>query len=660
MLIANAHKLTHPLVENIDKYYGLDLHEKFTTVVVDVEQGANNHATTDALNTSIYHHAASIHSAGHVKVTDTTMMKDDCTFSNVDLSGKRAADSSSIQQRDNVGGGSLRDILLEWCINNLSSSSSTIDPITHHRYGVTKKDGWWDCQSPVRKMGVGLIWMILLCTIFGVTVSQLKSNNGVPSEKEENTLRAFVDTSGLNMSDIYLAPPAPELEPELEPTTFPTGMPTEESTLPQPTMMPVTESPIAQNYLVHLKTSGMTVTRRTFSPVTSKPTTSPTVKVSEGEQGSSDSPTVKIDSVQAAPASEILNDDMDGDKNTSRIGADWLCVDITSGLYKNHLGNPFNCTWLHNDKDGYTDRKDKNCGGRVIKNKLWGGTMVYPTSELGGICRATCRLYNGCDSSDAGTVPTSTNGSTPGMTAMTNQVVSKKHFSPCQDSQSEFLNHLKNRKTCDWLYNDKPGMTDRKNKECGMDGHPVTDLGLACPSTCSVYNKGECIGSEVAEIPPNDDAEEQDEDKEENSKLAALLKEMEVTEEEVVKLTDARKKVTAPSSASMKKESEKRIYNTNTLPTCNDAKGEYLSHQSKLKDCNWLFNKKDGKTDRKDMNCGTPKYQLTELGEMCRKTCSAYDNNGCSVDEVIKKDAGQVTRSYSSKLYSFSLSSPEK
>ena len=625
-----------------------------TTVAMDVEQGANNHATTGTLNTSVYHHAASLHNAGHVKVTTATTMEDDYTFSDVDLSGARVADSSSYQRRNIGGGGSLRDILLEWCINNLSSkSSSTIDPFTHHRYGKTKKDGWWDRQSPVRKMGVGLIWMILMCTIFGVTLSQLKSNNSVPSEKEEsNALRAFDDTSGLNMNDIYLAPPAPEVEP----TTFPTGMPTEEPTLPQPTMMPVTESPIAQNYLVHSKTSGMTVTRPTFPPVTSKPSLSPMVKVSAA-QVSSDSPTVTINSVQAAPGSEVLNDDMDGDKKASRIGADWLCVDINSGLYKNHLGNPFNCTWLHNDKDGYTDRKDKNCGGRIIKNELWGGTMVYPTSELGGVCRSTCRLYNGCDSSsDAGSAA---NGTTPGMTAMTGQIVSKKHFSPCQDSQGEFLNHLKNMKTCDWLYNDKPGMTDRKNKECGTDGHPVTDLGLACPSTCSVYNKGECIGSKVKEMTPNDDDADEDKDEEENSKLAAVLKDMEVIEEEVIKLTDARKKGTTPA-ASTKKESEKRTYNTSTLPTCTDAKGEYLSHQSKLKDCNWLYNNKEGRTVRKDMNCGTPKYPLTELGEKCRNTCSVYDTNGCLVDEVIKKDAGQVTRSYSSKLYSFSLSSPEK
>ena len=636
-----------------------------TTVAIDVEQGANNHATTTgaALNTSIYHHAASIHNAGHVKVTEITTMEDDYTFSDVDLSGARVAvDSSSIiQQRDNivVGGGSLRDVLLEWCINNLSSkSSSTIDPFTHHRYGKTKKDGWWDRQSPVQKMGVGLIWMILMCTIFGVTVSQMRSNNSATSEKEEsNALRAFDDNSGLNMSDIHLAPPAPEVEP----TTFPTGMPTEEPTLPQPTMMPVTESPIAQNYLVHSKTSGMTITRPTFPPVTSKPSLSPTAKASD-TQRSSDSPTVKINSVQAAPGSELMNDDTDGNKKASRIGADWLCVDITSGLYKNHLGNPFNCTWLHNDKDGYTDRKDKNCGGRVIKNELWGGTMVYPTSELGGVCRATCRLYNGCDSSDAGTAPTSVYGTAPGMTARTGQVGSKKHFSPCQDSQGDFLNHLKNMKTCDWLYNDKPGMTDRKNKECGTDGHPVTELGLACPSTCSVYNKGECIGSKVKEITPNDDDadKDEDEDEEENSKLSAVLKEMDVIEEEVVKLTNARKKGTTSTSASTKKESEKRTYNTSILPTCTDSKGEYLSHQSKLKDCNWLFNNKEGKTDRKDMNCGTSEYPLTELGEKCKKTCSVYNNNGCFVDEVIKEDAGQVTRSYSSKFYSFSLSSPEK
>eukprot|EP00956_Cyclotella_meneghiniana_P038380 scaffold153413_cov23-Cyclotella_meneghiniana.AAC.1 len=60
--------------------------------------------------------------------------------------------------------------------------------------------------------------------------------------------------------------------------------------------------------------------------------------------------------------------------------------------------NPKDCAWLYNDKDGYTDRKDKNCG-----------TSLYPRTDLGSACRATCGIYNGCTTSTGGQMPAVTN-----------------------------------------------------------------------------------------------------------------------------------------------------------------------------------------------------------------------------------------------------------
>ena len=80
----------------------------------------------------------------------------------------------------------------------------------------------------------------------------------------------------------------------------------------------------------------------------------------------------------------------------------------------------------------------------------------------------------------------------------------------------------------------------------------------------------------------------------------------------------------------------------------------------------WLYNDKQGKTDRKDKNCGTDDNPVTDLGKACLHTCYEYDtaskvNIDCIVvdEEVLdvivdNTIAGQIMRMYSSPSYSFS------
>merc|ERR1719221_2208829 len=86
-------------------------------------------------------------------------------------------------------------------------------------------------------------------------------------------------------------------------------------------------------------------------------------------------------------------------------------------------------------------------------------------TKLGAACPATCAIYgNGCN------VETSVK---------------------CTDSSGDYLNHLANPKTCEWLHNDKGSdRTDRKDKNCGYGSNPMTKLGAACPATCAIYGNG--------------------------------------------------------------------------------------------------------------------------------------------------------------------------
>jgi hypothetical protein len=298
-------------------------------------------------------------------------------------------------------------------------------------------------------------------------------------------------------------------------------------------------------------------------------------------------------------------------------------------------------------------------------DELNGGTVVYETSELGRECPKTCRLYNGC--ADPGTYTVV--GAIDGMTLMEGQVESKV-FSACQDSQGHFSNHLSSLTTCEWLYNDKEGRTDRKDKNCGTAEHPVTELGRACKSTCSIYNGGECTGGEVMAAMASSGGEQKFErtgsehaDYHNDTEESVELEETEEKEEREDSEETEEETKEESSMSSPPKKNEGKISNSNTLTSCHDAEGKFLNHESHPKHCEWLFNDKEGRTDRKDKNCGTAEHPVTELGVACKSTCSIYDNR-CATDvqlhELIMINSGQVVRSYSSPSYSFSLTSSIK
>ena len=287
-----------------------------------------------------------------------------------------------------------------------------------------------------------------------------------------------------------------------------------------------------------------------MSPVVS-PTFSPSSSPSENP---SYSPTAAVQRVQGAPAT---------------------CTD-DQGYFLNHLMNPKDCAWLYNDKDGYTDRKDKNCG-----------TALYPRTDLGSACRATCGIYNGCTND----LPTASNKNTDSASyseisfmsevasyLMPAQTQNSRNSQICSDDNSRtFKNHLDNDKTCEWLHNDKPGQSERKDKNCGFGSYPITELGRNCPQTCIWYNRSGCssVLMEFRSIAPNLRADGASTD-------------------------------------------------------CVNGGGKYANHHGDHKQCQWLIepDRPNIEKFRQDKNCGTDDNPITDLGAKCPWSCKEY--NGCS------------------------------
>ena len=174
-----------------------------------------------------------------------------------------------------------------------------------------------------------------------------------------------------------------------------------------------------------------------------------------------------------------------------------LCVD-KPGRFENHLGTPKDCNWLHNDKEGKTDRKDKNCDPHNV-------------SELGEMCLHTCRDYN-FNCGEVVGILTRADGqamrsfSSPNYSYSLEAFSSTNSTSPstsfttdddCVDGEGTYTDHHDEFHHCSWLnelvddHGNAPpeGLpTHRKNKNCGSPGSVVTELGFACPQSCSEYN----------------------------------------------------------------------------------------------------------------------------------------------------------------------------
>jgi len=479
----------------------------------------------------------------------------------------------------------LRGNSQEWWAN---SPKVTFDTEYHRQHKKLR----WSQMNTTQKIGLAVVIAAVVCSIMGIAVSQMSGNgtntkNGDPGLSSGAT--GYLPVVSVGTHQPTLVPTeAPTDVPSAYPTRRPTKAPTTNPTpspTPHPTIPPITSSPIAGNVAIHGKSSNGTP-RPTRSPVTSPPTSPPTR-----------SPTAPpITSVQKAPSSPSFP-----------------CADDDRGIYINHLGNPKDCAWLYNDKDGYTDRKDKNCG-----------SASYHMTELGAHCQATCALYNGCTPGSAGSGSMvqmsngdgSSNGdANEGAGADANTKINAHVVDPstsqqprddqptlvtiCTDRLGTYLNHLSNPKTCEWLYNDKEGKTDRKDKNCGGPdaAYPITELGKNCPATCIDYNGDGCS---TIEVYPNDTHGSNGGDSSSTSTSTGDSK--------TVRTSGG----TLSSSTS-----------------CVNGSGFYLDHIGVLKQCQWLHgdNPSSAKS-RQNKNCGTEDYPITELGKECPWSCQDY--NGCN------------------------------
>ena len=422
---------------------------------------------------------------------------DDYSFSNVNLSSPGGVYTPHQQQQQQPyqgGSPSASKSLFSSVVQVFSSSNkgSYVPPTNdeQHPWATTERKqkglvGYLSRLSSTQKMSLGILWMVVVCTVFGVTINQLNKANAANSNGEGG------QGGAAQAYGVQLAPPndfdnIPTFNPTYyEPTPAPSDESTYQPTTPPPSRMPITSSPISGYHSIHGKRHDGTI-HPTRIPTTMKPTDAPTSSTPTFTP--TDIPSVDIEAVQAAQQVSYC----------SQPDASPIL------FYSNHLFNPKNCLWLNN-KEGYSDRKDKNCGGRHVVDDF-GNVVVYDTTELGENCRQTCRLYNGCDEvlaaaqdqdqdqaaqGDVG--GSSVNLSNMGMSVMSGTIPTTSsstndNKNVCKDKDGTYKNHLNNEKTCMWLYNDKQGKTDRKDKNCGTDDNPVTDLGKACLHTCYEYD----------------------------------------------------------------------------------------------------------------------------------------------------------------------------
>jgi hypothetical protein len=510
----------------------------------------------DMINSSLYQQAASMRNNGHYHV-------DDYSFSTINIHNIPKDNVGSPKRNDGSNNRSLLK-MPKWMesfapsvanskynppeYGNITRDTNLAPPIrgNHQDWWSNSpkvtfdtdhpdKRSKWSSLSHSQKVGAGVIWVALMCTLMGVTVWSLnKPPQEVYGGDRSSSLTGFV----------------PGAVPTLNPTD-------------RPTRPPVSRSPVSGYSSLHGKGSD-TSPRPSRSPITSRPSNSPVVSPTSSPSSSptSMSPT--------APPNSCTDD---------------------AGYFLNHLMNPKDCYWLWNEKDGYTDRKDKNCG-----------TALYPQTDLGSACRATCKEYNGCITD---------------MTAVSNEVAANEnemiesisstpesasyesisfrsdvttYLTPsqvqgdastaqmCSDvNDRTFKNHLNSDKTCEWLDNDKPGQTERKDKNCGYGSYPITELGLNCPQTCIWYNKSGC------------------------------------------------------SAVPMKRSIEPNLRAASTSSTgCVNGSGKYENHHGQHKQCQWLHEPDSPNIEkfRQDKNCGTDDHPITDLGTKCPWSCKDY--NGCS------------------------------
>ena len=474
----------------MDQYYGLNAttrNELYGPPPSDVEQG-NHQSMMNPRTPGSNPRTPGNHMVNQATTTPGgTGVIDDYSFSNVNLSSPTGVGSpGGVVSPGQPQSGSTSNTFLSSVFQVFASSDKNsgyappqyLNPHDNSQFnpnGINKKRGLLSKLTPPQKMGLGVLWMVVVCTIFGVTIGQLKkANQAIPLPNGGGSGASQAN----GMDGIQLAPPVkdfPTFSPTWEetpaPTPSPSDSPTVQPTTEEPTLNPITPSPIAGYHGIHGKANDGTI-HPTRSPITSAPSNAPTT--SSPSNSPSTTPTVDVEAAKRA----------------------WCAEPDATGEYLNHNDVLKTCAWL-NIKPGLTDRKDKNCGGREVVDTVNGGLIIYETTDLGDVCRQTCYLYNGCDQVAAEVVqeevveeevqpapPALVEEGLSNMAAMSDTT---SISSECQDGSNPYgyKNHLDNFKTCEWLHNEKDGPTDRKDKNCGTKEYEMTQLGKACKYTCA-------------------------------------------------------------------------------------------------------------------------------------------------------------------------------
>ncbi|KAL9191367.1 hypothetical protein ACHAXT_001073 [Thalassiosira profunda] len=137
----------------------------------------------------------------------------------------------------------------------------------------------------------------------------------------------------------------------------------------------------------------------------------------------------------------------------------------------------------------------------------------------------------------------------------------------CSDDFGEFLTYNDKLRGCDWLDNGYNGAkSDRKDLNC-----PDAQIGDACRYTCRLYNG--CMDY----------------------------------------LLDSTPEFTAENDASIGN-------------PCMDKPGSFVSNGGVERECGWIEEDPDTAPVKKNLNCGTPNAEGSELGVMCPASCAGYNH----------------------------------
>lgn len=229
-----------------------------------------NDENKNNVNGSLYDQASAMRSSGHYQV-------DDYSFSTINIHNVPKASDDMAQQPDRkksrIEGSLLLSKMPKWFAglapgvtnesigynppHNITSDTNIAPPIRGSSqdwwsttpkvtfdagYGGNggKKNSRWNRLSSAQKIGAGVTWVALMCTLMGVTISELNKSNKSNDNGQSSSATGFMPVMDF-VTDMPTA--IPSLGPTMMPVTS------------RPTRAPVTRSPVSGYSYIHGKVS---------------------------------------------------------------------------------------------------------------------------------------------------------------------------------------------------------------------------------------------------------------------------------------------------------------------------------------------------------------------------------------------------------------------